>query len=126
MLDDLHEFLDSIAVTTGEADKVLGLHDERASLGRRGDRDAAPAAELEQAFVPQLPEGAQDGVGVHGEHGGEIARRREPFARFCLAVGDRAANLGPDLLVELGRVVAADLDTEDGASDSSAIRSAMP
>ena len=61
-------------------------------LGGSGDGDAAAAAELEQAFVAELAECAQDGVGVDAEDGGKVFGRREAFAGLGFAVGDRAAD----------------------------------
>jgi hypothetical protein len=43
-------------------------------FGCGGDGDAAAAAELEQAFVSEESEGAQHGVGVDAENGGEVFR----------------------------------------------------
>ena len=105
----------------GEADEVFGAGDDGAAFGAAGDGDAAAAAELEQPFVAEEAQRAQDGVGVDLEHGGEIAGGREALARRCFAVGDRAADLGGDLLVQLDWLVAVDLDTDHGASNSSSI-----
>jgi len=69
LLDDLDEFVGFVAVGAGVAEKVFGLFDEGAVFGGACDRDAAAAAELEQAFVSELAEGAEDGVGVDAEDG---------------------------------------------------------
>ncbi len=90
-------------------------------FGGAGDGDAAAAAELEQALVAELAEGAEDGVGVDAEDGGEVFGGWESFAGFCFAVGDGAADLAGDLMVELSRVLAVDLDTEHSATDTSSI-----
>ena len=76
--------------------------DDGALFGGAGDGDAAAAAEFEQAFVAELAEGAEDGVGVDVEDGGEVFGGWESFAGFGFAVGDRAADLAGDLLVEVG------------------------
>jgi hypothetical protein len=119
--DDADQLVGAVALLASEADEVFGAGDDCAALGAAGDGDAAPAAELEQFLVAQQPQRAQDGVGVDLEHGGEVARGRQPFAWLRFAVGDRAADLGGDLLVQFGRLVAVDLDTDHGASNSSAI-----
>ena len=64
-------------------------------------------------------ERAENGVGVDAEDGGEVLGGRQALAGLGFAVGDRAADLAGDLLVELEGVVAVDLDTEHGASHSS-------
>jgi hypothetical protein len=108
-------------VLASEADEVSRTSDDDATLGAAGNGDAAAAAELEQAFVAEEAQRTQDGVRVDLEHGGEVAGGRETLAWLCFTVGDRAADLGGDLLVQLGWVVAVDLDTDHGASNSSFI-----
>jgi hypothetical protein len=71
------------------------------------------AAELEQPFLARHAHGAQDGVGVHAHHGRKVAGRREALARADLAVGDRAAYLRGDLVVQGRRIGAVD-DIEGG------------
>ena len=119
--DDADELVGAVAVLTGETDEVFGAGDDGAALGAAGDGDAAAAPELEQPLLAQEAEGPQDGVGVDLEHRGEIARGWEALAGLCFAVGDRAPDFGRDLLVEFGRLVAVDLDTDHGASNSSPI-----
>src|SRR5581483_11454180 len=119
--DDVDELVGSVAVRAREADELPRALDDRAALGGAGDGDTAAAAELEQAFVAKRAERAQDGVGVDAEDSREVAGRRQPLARPGLAVRDRAADLGRDLLVELRRFGAVDLDTKHGASDTSFI-----
>ena len=53
VLDDLHQFVQRVALPAGEVDELLGPRDDRASLGRTNDRDPASPSELEQAFIPQ-------------------------------------------------------------------------
>jgi hypothetical protein len=81
------------------------LFDDGAVLWGAGDGDAAAAAEPEQAFVAELAECAQDGVGVDAEDRGEVSGRWQAFAGFGFAVGDGAADFAGDLLVELGALV---------------------
>ena len=95
------EFVGLVAVAAGEVEEFLGLFDDGAVFGVSGDGDAAAAAELEQAFVAELAEGAQDGVGVDAEDGGEVFGGWESFAGFGFAVGDGAADLAGDLFVKL-------------------------
>ena len=112
VLDDGDELVDAVALEAGEVDELLRARHDGAPLGGAGDGDAATAPELEQALVAQQPERPQDGVGVDVEDGGEVFCRWEPFAWFGLAVGDRAADLGGDLLVEVGGVRFVDLDIQ--------------
>jgi hypothetical protein len=95
--------------------------DDGTTLGRSRDRDAAAAAELEQAFVAELSEGAEDGVGVDAEHGGEVFGGWESFAGFGFAVGDGAADLACDLFVQVEGVVVVELDIPHGAMHYSSI-----
>ncbi len=97
----------------GEAHEVARACDDRSALRRAGNRDAAAAAKLEQAFVTELPECPQHGVGVDAEHGREVAGGRQPLARRGFAVGDGAADLGRDLLVQIGRLIAIGLPHAD-------------
>jgi hypothetical protein len=85
-------------------------------LWAAGDADGASAAHFEQAFVAQQPEGAQDGVAVYAEDGGEVACLGDAVAGTRFAVGDRAADLGGDLLVQRGGVGAIDGRERDGAT----------
>lgn len=76
--DDPDELVGAVAVLAGEANQFFRLHDDGAALRAAGDGDASSAAELEQSFVAQEPQGAQDGVGAYLEHGGEIAGANDP------------------------------------------------
>ena len=93
-----------------ELDELAHARMELALLWRRDDRDAPTAPDLEQPLVPKLPERAEDGVSVHLQHGGQVQRGRKPLARAGLAVRDRSANLGRNLLVQVCRLVAVQLD----------------
>lgn len=105
----------------GEADELLGASDDGAALGAAGDRDPASPPELEQPLIPEEAQRAKDGVGVDLEHGSEVAGGWQPLTGLRFAVGDRTPDLGGNLLVQLGRLVAVDLDTDHGASNSSSI-----
>ena len=90
----MDQFVGSVALAAGEVEEVFGLFDDGALLGGAGDGDAAAAAEFEQAFVAELAERAEDGVGVDAEDGGEVFGGWQSFAGFGFAVGDGAADLG--------------------------------
>ena len=64
----------------------------------------------------------RNGVGLDVEDGGEVFGGWDAFSRFGLSVGDRASDLGGDLLVEIGGVGFVYLDiSQHDASNSSAI-----
>jgi hypothetical protein len=118
-MDDVDQFVCSVAVGTGEADQRLGLLYHCSAVGGAGDRDASAAAELEQALVAKLAQGPEDGVGVDAENGGEVLRGRQALARLGFSVCDRPADLAGDLLVKVGRVASVDLDIQHDANQSS-------
>src|SRR5579862_4374895 len=103
-LDDPDQLVRAVALLAGEADELARPGEDGSLLRCSGDVDAAPAPEFEQVFVPQEPQRAEDGVRVHAEDGGEVAGRRQPLPRLRLAVGDRPADLGGDLEIEVGRL----------------------
>ena len=72
LLDELDHVVRPVALAAGEAQEVSGSFEDGAVLWGAGDGDAAAAAELEQAFVAELPQCAQDRVGVDTEHRGEV------------------------------------------------------
>ena len=51
VLDDRDQLVRSVAVATGELHEITCLLHDRSALGRSGDRNASPAAELEKALV---------------------------------------------------------------------------
>ena len=119
VFDHPRQLVRPVAVEAAEANELARALDHEAAPGRAGHGDAAATAELEQALVAQLPERTKDRVLVDAENGGEIASGRKPLAGARLAVCDRAAELGGDLLVQLGRVAPVDVDTKNGASNNS-------
>jgi hypothetical protein len=121
LLDDLNELLGPIALLASEFKKLLRAGNHGAPFSRSGDGDPATAAELEQPFLAQQTQSPEDGVPVHTEHGGEVARRRQALARPCFALGDGAPQLGSDLIVESQCLAAVDLDLEHGTRDTSFI-----
>jgi hypothetical protein len=106
-------------VLAGVPDQFAGPGQDRALPGRPGDRDAPAAPELQQPLVPQQPQRSQDGVGVDVQHGGQVAGGRKPFAGPDLAVGDGAADLGADLVVERQRIAPVQFDIQHDANQTS-------
>jgi len=111
VFDDLDELVGAVSVLACEVEELSSALDDGAAFGGAGDGDAAAAAEFEQAFVAELAEGAEDGVGVDAEDVGEVFGGWESFAGFGFAVGDGAADLGCDLFVQVEGVVVVELDT---------------
>ena len=101
VFDDLDEFVGAVSVLACEVEELSSALDDRAAFRCAGNRDAAAAAEFEQAFVAELAEGAEDGVGVDAENVGEVFGGRESFAALGFAVGDGAADLAGDLFVQV-------------------------
>jgi hypothetical protein len=120
--DEVDEFVGFVALGAGVVEEVFGSFDQRALFGCAGDGDAAAAAEFEQAFVAELAEGAEDGVGVDAEDVREVFGGWESFAGFGFAVGDGAADLAGDLFVQVEGVVVIALDISHDARDHSFIR----
>ena len=103
-MDDLDELVAAVALLAGEFDELSCSLDDGAAFGCAGDGDSAAAAELEQSFVSQQPQGTQHRVGVDAEDGGEVFGGWEAFSGLGFPLGDRAADLGGDLFVEVGGV----------------------
>ena len=110
----MDEFVAFVALGAGVVEEVFGSFDEGALFGGAGDGDAAAAAEFEQAFVAELAESAEDGVGVDAEDGGEVFGGWESFAALGFAVRDGAADLACDLFVQVEGVVVVELDIPHG------------
>ena len=121
VFDDLDELVGAVSVLACEVEELSSALDDRAAFRCAGNRDAAAAAEFEQAFVAKLAESAEDGVGIGAEHVGEIFGGWESFAGFGFAVGDGAADLGCDPFVQLEVVVVVELDILHGAKHYSSI-----
>jgi len=121
LLDEVDEFVGFVALGAGVVEEVFGFFEEGASFRGAGDGDAAAAAEFEQAFVAELSEGAEDGVGVDAEDGGKVFGGWESFAGFGFAVGDGAADPACDLFVQVEGVVVVELDISHGAMHYSSI-----
>lgn len=100
------------------------MGDEHAIRRLPGDRDPAPAAEVDEPFIAQGAEGTQDRVAIHAQLGREVARCRQALARRGLTVCDRPPDPRRNLLVELGRIAATlQLDAAHGATHNSFIGS---
>jgi len=121
VLDHSNQFVGAVALLAREAHKLTRARDNRTAFRRAGDGDAAAAPELEQALVSKRAEGAEHGVRVDAEHGGEILRWRKTLRRSCLAVGNCPPDLGRNLNVQLRQLFPVDLDTEHGDIHSSFI-----
>jgi WD40-like Beta Propeller Repeat len=119
--DDLNQLLAAVALLAGEFQELLGAGNNGALFPRAGDGDPTTAAEFEQPFVTQQAKSTEDGVSVHTKHCCEVPRRRQALARQRLTLGDRASQLGSDLIVEAERLAAVNLDLEHGARDTSFI-----
>src|SRR5262245_42827569 len=119
--DDLDDFFAPEAVVAGEFEELLGPGEYGAALGGASHGDASPAAELQQPFLSEQVQRPQDGVLVHAEHGSEVLGQGQPLTRACLAVGDGAADLRGDLVVQRCRAGAVDVDIQHGSSDSSSM-----
>jgi hypothetical protein len=53
--DDLDQLVHSVALMTGELDKLPRSLNDRTPLGRSGDRDATTATELKQSLFAEQP-----------------------------------------------------------------------
>jgi hypothetical protein len=51
VLDDLDQLVQAVALAAGEIDELSRSLDDGTTFGRPGNRDTAPAAELEQSLV---------------------------------------------------------------------------
>ena len=105
----------------GELDQIADLADDRASLRGPGDRDAAAAPELEQAFIAQHVQGAEHRVLVHAEHGGQVSGLRQPLTWPRLALGNGPADLRGYLIMQGQRASAIEIDFQHGTSHSSSM-----
>src|SRR5581483_7007492 len=121
VFDHLDQFGAAVAVPAGEGDEVASASGDGAAVGCTRDRDASAAPELKQPLVSEGAQRPQDCVGVDADHGGQIPCRWQALAWAGLAVGDCAADLGRDLLVQARRIVVVDLDPEHDASYISVI-----
>ena len=82
-------------------------------MGWRPDNsDAATWGHLEQTFVAQDAQRAQDGVAVDAQDGGDVTGWREAPAELCFAVGDGPADLHRDLLMQVSVVGPIKLDIQ--------------
>src|SRR3954470_4866933 len=77
----------------------------------RADDCAPPASDIEDALVPQVSIGTENGVHVHAQRVGQIRGSRQDVALAEVTVGDRRPDLRGDLNVERLRGSGVDLHT---------------
>jgi hypothetical protein len=123
LLDQTNEVVAPVPVPAGELHELSGSSDHCPALQAPRNTDPSAASKLEQTLVAKRAKRAQNRVRINADHGGEIAGGRQTLARLGLAVGYRAANLGGDLLVQVGGIATVDLDWKHGASHTSAMSS---
>ena len=63
-----------VAVALGELHQIAGTGQDRAPVRGPDDGDPPPAAELQQPLIAQPSQRPQDGVAVHIQDGGQVAR----------------------------------------------------
>lgn len=105
----------------GKQDELAGAFHDGSPLWAAGNADSPSAPKLKQALVPQGAKRTQDRVRIYAEHGGQVTCWRQAPSSLGLALGDCAADVRGDLFVEVGRIVAVDLDSKHGASNNSSI-----
>ena len=121
VFDDLDELVGAVSVLACEVEELSSALDDCAAFRCAGNRDAAAAAEFEHAFVAELAESAEDGVGVDAEDGGEVFGGWESITALGFAVGDGAADLACDLFVQVEGVFVVELDISHSAIHYSSI-----
>jgi hypothetical protein len=104
---------------TGERDELPRPGHDCPAFVCAADGDPAATPKFRTALVTQQAQRAEDRVPVHAEHRGQIAGRRQALSWTRFSLGDRAPQLGRDLLVQSQRLRPIDLDLQDGASDTS-------
>lgn len=120
----MNELIWPIALRPGEGQELASLGSHSASLGGAGNGHPAAAAEVEQSLITEDSQRPQHRIGIDAENGCQISSGREALARLCLAVGDRPADLGGDLIVQICRLVAVDLAPAHSAMHTSTIMEA--
>jgi hypothetical protein len=115
ILDDADDLIAAEAVTHRVAHEGARLKHKLAACWRSRDGDPSTATDVEEAFLTQRSKRAQDGIRIHAEHGGEIARWRQPLPDAHLTIGDRASDGGCDLLVQVRRPGLVDLGIQNCA-----------
>jgi hypothetical protein len=117
--NDLDEVIAAVAVPPGKFDELAHPDYELARGGTTGNRYPAASFEFEQALVAKDVQGAEDGVLVYTEHGGNVFGEWKPFTRTRLALSDRTPDLCCNLVVKEGRLGPVNVDTQHGPSHSS-------
>jgi hypothetical protein len=119
--EDVDQVVKSIPTLTCELDERSCLIGYSALFRGTGDSHTSATPELEQAFIAQLTQSPENRVGVDLQDSSKVTGRRQTLARLGLPLRDSAAYLSRDLLVQVKRFVAVNLDVQHSASDNSAI-----
>jgi hypothetical protein len=86
---------------SGKSHKFASSFEHRVAIvGSATDGDAAAPPEFHESFVSEGSQRSQYGVVVHAQHCGQVASSWKTFARFCVSLSDRTANLCGNLLME--------------------------
>ena len=121
VFDHLEELLAAEALLPCKLDQLARPSKDGATFRGARHGDAVAPSKLQQALVPEHPEGTKHGVGVHTEHRCQVTCRREPLPRLSFAFCDRAPDLSRHLLVQRSRLLPVDPDTQHDAIYSSII-----
>jgi len=99
-LNEGHDFIAAIALTSGEIEEFIDARNHGASLGRTHHTHAATPREVEQALVAKYVQCPNDRILVNAQDSGEIDRRRKPLTLSRLTVGNRPSNFRCHLIVQ--------------------------
>ena len=119
VLDHLQELLAAEALFPCKLDQLARPSKDGATFRRTRHGDAVAPSKLQQALVPEHPEGTEHGVGVHAEHRCQVTCRREPLSRMSFAFCDRTPDLRRHLLVQRSRLPPVDPDAQHDAIHNS-------
>lgn len=104
-----------IALLARELHEFRDLAAKLALGGCSDDMDAPSRTHLEQAFIAKDAQSTQHRVGVDVHHGRQVTSWREALTRRGLALGDGAADLCRDLLMEVSWIPAVNVDIKQCA-----------
>ena len=119
VFDHLQQLVAAEALLPRKFDQLARPSKDGAAFRRTCHGDAVAPSKLQQALVPEDPEGTEHCVGVHTEHRCEVTCRREPLSRMSFAFCDRTPDLRRHLLVQCGRLLPVDPNTQHDAIYSS-------
>src|SRR5690606_29004591 len=123
--DEGDEVGSAVSEAGGLGDEFAGpLVQDGVDVGGVADADAAAAAEFQDAFVAEFAEGAEGGVGVDVELGGDLLGGGHSFAGGEVALGDGAPDAAGELLVQRGRVGDVQVKQHDAIYSSTIFRQA--